>query len=91
MPSKTTLKVDVGADLYNFVKAAVATGGYSSASEVVQDALRQKRDNALRSLERMIEEGLESARRGELIDGDEVMRELRELSARRRAAARRRR
>ena len=89
MPSKTTLKVDLGADLNKFVKAAVATGGYSSPSDVVQDALRQKRDNALRDLKQKIEEGLESARRGELIDGDEVMRELRELSARRRAAARR--
>lgn len=89
MPSKTTLKVDLGADLYKFVKAAVATGGYSSASDVVQDALRQKRDIALRDLKHMIDEGLESARRGESIDGDEVMRELGQRSARRRAAARR--
>lgn len=89
MPSKTTLKVELGADLYKFVKAAVATGGYSNASEVVQDALRQKLDTARLSLARMIDEGLESARRGEFMDGDEVMRELRKRSARRRAAARR--
>ncbi len=38
-----------------------------------------------RDLERKIEKVLASARRGELLDGEVVMRELRELSARRRA------
>jgi len=47
--------------------------------------LRQKQDTAIRDLKRMIDQGLESARRGELINGDEVMRELRNLCVRRRA------
>ncbi|MBZ5725525.1 MAG: hypothetical protein LAP87_11045 [Acidobacteriia bacterium] len=38
-----------------------------------------------RNLLRKIEAGLASARRGELLDGETVMRELRELSAKRRA------
>jgi predicted transcriptional regulator len=38
-------------------------------------------------VQRQIEEGLESARRGELLDGEAVMQELRQLSAARRAAA----
>ena len=36
------------------------------------------RDMALRVVQRQIEEGLESARRGELLDGEAVMQELRE-------------
>ena len=42
-------------------------------------------DEALREVQRQIEDGLESARRGELLDGEAVMRELRRLSAPRRA------
>ena len=42
-------------------------------------------DEALREVQRQIEDGLESARRGELLDGEAVMQELRRLSARRRA------
>ena len=39
------------------------------------------RDTALREVQRQIEEGLESARRGDLLDGEAVMQELRERSA----------
>ena len=39
------------------------------------------RDTALREVQRQIEEGLESARRGELLDGEAVMQELRERGA----------
>ena len=39
------------------------------------------RDTALREVQRQIEEGLESARRGDLLDGEAVMEELRERSA----------
>ena len=45
-----------------------------------------RRGEALREVQRQIEEGLEAARRGDLLDGDAVMQELRELSAARRAA-----
>ena len=47
------------------------------------------RDTALREVQRQIEEGLESARRGELLDGEAVMQELRERSAALREHARR--
>ena len=86
MPSDTTMNVNLSRDLYQFVKAAVKSGRYTSASEVVREALRERRDEALREVRRQIEEGLESARRGELLDGEAVMRELRELRAARRAA-----
>jgi len=86
MPSDTTMNVNLSRDLYQFVKAAVKSGRYTSASEVVREALRERRDEALREVQRQIEEGLEAARRGDLLDGDAVMQELRELSAARRAA-----
>jgi antitoxin ParD1/3/4 len=80
------MNVNLSRDLYKFVKAAVKSGRYTSASEVVRDALRGKRDEALSEVQRKIEAGLESARRGELFDGDAVMQELRQLSAKRRSA-----
>jgi antitoxin ParD1/3/4 len=86
MPSDTTMNVNLSRDLYQFVKAAVKSGRYTSASEVVREALRKRRDEALREVQRQIEEGLEAARRGDLLDGEAVMQELRELSAARRAA-----
>jgi antitoxin ParD1/3/4 len=86
MPSDTTMNVNLSRDLYQFVKAAVKSGRYTSASEVVREALRERRDQALLEVQRQIEEGLESARRGDLLDGEAVMQELRELSTARRAA-----
>ena len=87
MPSDTTMNVNLSRDLYEFVKSAVSSGRFTSASEVVRDALREKRDQALREVERKIEAGLASARRGNLFDGDEVMRELKAMSKARRTAS----
>jgi antitoxin ParD1/3/4 len=70
------------------VKSAVSSGRFTSASEVVRDALREKRDQALREVERKIEAGLASARRGELFEGEDVMRELKAMSKARRTASR---
>jgi antitoxin ParD1/3/4 len=80
------MNVNLSRDLYEFVKSAVSSGRYTSASEVVRDALREKRDRALREVERKIERGLTSARHGKLIDGADVMRELGAISRVRRAA-----
>ncbi len=89
MASKTpTMNVNLSRDLYEFVRAAVKSGRYTSASEVVREALRERRDAALREVARKIEDGLASARRGDLLDGDAVMRELEGLSKARRAAHR---
>lgn len=85
MPSDTTMNVNLSRDLYDFVKSAVSSGRHTNASEVVRDALREKRDQALREVERKIEQGLVSARRGVLFDGDDVLRELRATSKARRA------
>jgi antitoxin ParD1/3/4 len=87
MPSDTTMNVNLSRDLYEFVKSAVSSGRFTSASEVVRDALREKRDQALRQVERKIEAGLASARRGDLFDGDDVMYELKAMSKARRTAS----
>jgi len=87
MPSDTTMNVNLSRDLYEFVKSAVSSGRFTSASEVVRDALREKRDQALREVERKIEAGLASARRGDLFDGDDVMYELKAMSKARRTAS----
>jgi antitoxin ParD1/3/4 len=83
VPSKTTINVNLSRDLYKFVKTTVKSGRYTSASEVVRVALRNKRDEALREVERKIEAGLASARPGRALDGDVVMRELRGLIGKR--------
>jgi antitoxin ParD1/3/4 len=77
------MNVNLSRDLYKFVRGAVKSGRYTSASEVVREALRDKRDEALSEVERKIEAGLTSARRGRVLDGDVVMRELRGLTAKR--------
>jgi antitoxin ParD1/3/4 len=86
MPSDTTLNVNLSRDLYLFIKSAVKSGRYTSASEVVRDALRERRDRALLEVQRKIEKGLASARSGKLLDGEAVIDELKALSTRRRAA-----
>lgn len=77
------MNVNLSRDLYQFVKAAVKSGRYTSASEVVRDALREKRDAALREVERKIEAGLASALRGKVYDGASVFEEIRALGAQR--------
>ena len=67
------MNVNLSRDLYKFVKAGVKSGRYTSASEIVREALRDKRDEALREVERKIEAGLASARQGESLNGNVVM------------------
>ena len=80
-------------DLERFVQRKVASGRYNSASEVVRAALRvleeneQVRQIEIANLRQKIQEGLDSLDRGESIDGDESLRRLRRLSARRRRRA----
>jgi antitoxin ParD1/3/4 len=71
------------------------TGRYQTTSEVVREALRswnarllerheQEREEALNQLKAKLERGAAQAERGELIDGDEVFDELREMIEERR-------
>ncbi len=77
------MNVSLTPELEQLVQQKVKSGRYLSASEVVREALRllEERDriretriNALRS---EIAVGMEQGDKGEVIDGEEVFRELR--------------
>ena len=91
MPIRTSLNVSLTPELEQFVQSRVASGIYQTASEVIREGLRlleereRTRETALEELRAKIRRGIEQADRGELLDGDAVFEEIRELSARRRA------
>ena len=91
MPIRTSLNVSLTPELQQFVQSRVASGLYQTASEVIREGLRRleererARQTALEELRAKIRRGIGQADRGELLDGDAVFEEIRELSARRRA------
>ena len=72
------MNVSLTPQLEKFVSAKVESGRYNSASEVVREALRllEHRDEVFtlrkEQIRKQIEEGWQSAKRGEFVDGDEV-------------------
>ena len=62
-----------------------ASGELETTSEVVREALRllerqeRERDEAFHQLKARLERGAAQAERGELLDGDDVFEELREM------------
>jgi antitoxin ParD1/3/4 len=91
MPIRASMNVSLTPELEKFVQSRVASGLFQTASEVVREGLRlleereQAREAALAELRTKIRRGMEQADRGELLDGDAVFEEIRQLSARRRA------
>jgi antitoxin ParD1/3/4 len=82
------MNLDLTAELEQLVQDKVKSGQYSSASEVVQEALRllQQRDEALvlrkDEVRQKIDEGWDAARRGEFLDADKVFDRIdRELTS----------
>ena len=81
------MNVSLTSELERFVHSRVASGRYQTASEVVRESLRlleereQARESALEELRVKIRRGIEQADRGELLDGDAVLEEIRQLSA----------
>ncbi len=77
------MNVSVGKDFENYVQQKIATGDYASASEVVRAGLRllKERERLLEAkllaLRGDIELGIQEAERGELVDGEAVLEELR--------------
>ncbi len=77
------MNVSVGKDFEEFVKAKVASGDYASVSEVVREGLRllKERERLLeariQSLRGEIQVGLDQADRGDLLDGETTMQDLR--------------
>jgi antitoxin ParD1/3/4 len=84
--------VNITPELDAFLQGRVKSGRYQTTSEVVREALRplerqeQERDKAVQQLKAKLQRGAAQAERGELIDGDEVFDELRELIEERRRA-----
>ena len=82
MAGRTTINVSLTPYLEQFVNSRVTSGLYQSASEVIREGLRLLREKqagkaaTLGVLRKKIAVGLEQARRGELLDGEEVFREL---------------
>jgi antitoxin ParD1/3/4 len=76
------VNVSLTPELVEFIQERVRSGRYSSASEVVGEALRllQDRDELrqlrMRELRAKVAAGLDSLDRGEGVDGDAVIDEI---------------
>ena len=87
---RTTVNVSITPELDAFLQNRVKSGRYQTTSEVVREALRllerqeKERDQAFRQLKTKLEKGAGQAERGELLDGEEVFDELREMIEERR-------
>ena len=72
------MNVHLTPELEQLVRSKLKSGRYNSASEVVREALRllEQRDEVFtlrkEQIRKQIEEGCQSAKRGEFVDGDEV-------------------
>ena len=72
------MNVHLTPELEQLVQSKVKSGRYNSASEVVREALRllEQRDEVFTlrkdEIRKQIEEGWQSAKRGEIVDGDDV-------------------
>ncbi len=77
------MNVSVGRELEEFVKGKVGSGDYASASEVVREGLRllKERDRILearlQALRGEIQKGVDQATEKDLLEGPEVVEELR--------------
>ncbi|MDZ4772507.1 MAG: type II toxin-antitoxin system ParD family antitoxin [Planctomycetota bacterium] len=82
----SSLKVSLTPEQVRYIEEKVQTGRYQTAAEVVREGLRvlMERDtDAVQRFEvwreevrRKIDFGLEQAKRGEVVDGDQVFAEL---------------
>ena len=89
---RTTVNISITPELDAFLQSRVQSGRYQTTSEVVREALRllerheKEREEAFHQLKAKLERGADQAERGELINGDEVFEELREMIEKRRRA-----
>jgi len=92
MVTRTTVNISLTPELNAFLQSRVSSGRYQTTSEVVREALRllerqeQDRDLAFQELKKKLERGAAQAEAGELLDGDDVFNELREMIEERRRA-----
>jgi antitoxin ParD1/3/4 len=89
---RTTVNVSITPELNAFLQSRVASGRYQTTSEVIREALRllerheREKDESLVQLKSKLARGAAEAERGDLLDGDEVFDELKEMIAERRRA-----
>ena len=89
---RTTVNISITPELDAFLQSRVDSGRYQTTSEVVREALRllerqeRERDEAFHQLKARLEKGAAQAERGDLLDGDQVFDELREMIEERRLA-----
>jgi antitoxin ParD1/3/4 len=89
---RTTVNISITPELDAFLQSRVSSGRYQTTSEVVREALRllerreKERDEAFTQLKAKLERSTGQAERGELIDGEEVFDELRQMIEDRRRA-----
>lgn len=84
------MNVSLTPELEKFVADKVASGRYTSASEVVREALRlleqneKSRAEQLAEFNRELQRRIDAADRGETVTAEEALRRIREKSAGRR-------
>jgi antitoxin ParD1/3/4 len=84
------MNVSLTPELEKYVQSKVESGRYTSASEVVREALRlleqkEQREQQLREFQAELDRRIAEADAGDLIDGEEVFSRLREKSRLRRS------
>ncbi|MEZ5355434.1 MAG: type II toxin-antitoxin system ParD family antitoxin [Bryobacteraceae bacterium] len=94
---RTTVNISITPELDAFLQSRVKSGRYQTTSEVVREALRllerreRERDEAFEHLKAKLKRGAAQAEAGELLDGEEVFAELRQMLADRRGTKTRKR
>ena len=92
MATRTTVNISLTPELGAFLQSRVKSGRYQTTSEVVREALRllqhqeKEREEGLKQLKAKLQPGAAEANRGELLDGDTVFQELRQMIEERRRA-----
>jgi len=82
MANRITINISLTPEFGKFVEEEVSSGRYQSASEVFREGLRllqdreEKRKAALDEVRKKVRQGLDAAKRGELFDGESVLREI---------------
>jgi antitoxin ParD1/3/4 len=90
MANRTTVNISLTPELDAFLQSRVKSGRYQTTSEVVREAIRllerqeKEREEGLEELRAKLKRGAAQAKRGELMGGDEVFEELREMLKERR-------
>jgi len=78
------MNISLTPELEQFIDSTVKKGRYSSPSEVIQAALRLLEEREMERLLRLeelrkeIAIGIEHSEKGDIFDGEEVIRELRQ-------------